>query len=128
MFGYRRPGPRTGAAGDTGAMVEMDVQDRLAGIAPAIARRRCRGLDVEAVAVKDLDAVEARLGVPLPAEYRAFMLAFGTGVGPGHNGLIAPRRLPDVNRADCGIDTFGHVRRPFTIVDGHVHRHVRARG
>ena len=27
------------------------------------------------MAVKDLDAVEARLGVPLPAEYRAFMHA-----------------------------------------------------
>jgi hypothetical protein len=99
-------------------MVETTVQDRLAGIAPAIARRRCRGLDVEAVTVKDLDAVEARFGVPLPAEYRAFMLAFGTGAGPGHEGLIAPWRLPDANRPDHATDTFAHVRRPFAIVDG----------
>ncbi|MEV0134227.1 SMI1/KNR4 family protein [Dactylosporangium sp. NPDC050688] len=96
----------------------MEVQDRLAGIAPAIARRRRRGLDAEAVTVEDLDAVEARFGVPLPAEYRAFMLAFGTGVGPGYEDLIAPWHLPGVNRPDHAMDTFAHVRRPFTIVGG----------
>jgi hypothetical protein len=99
-------------------VVDVEMQGRLAGIAPGMARGRRWYLDPEPVTVKDLDAVEAQFGVPLPAEYRAFMLAFGTGVGPGHEGLIAPRRLPSMNRPDFATDAFAHVRRPFTIVDG----------
>jgi len=99
-------------------VVDIDIQDRLAGIAPGIARGQRWRPEPEEVTVKDLDAVEAELGVALPAEYRAFMLAFGTSTGPGSGGLIALRRLPGANRPDFARDAFAHVRRPFTIVDG----------
>ncbi|MFF5228155.1 SMI1/KNR4 family protein [Dactylosporangium sp. NPDC000521] len=69
------------------------------------------------VTVEDLDAVEARLGVALPGEYRAFMLAFGAELESGWGGLLRPSRLPGVNRPDTTA-SFEHVRRPFTMVDG----------
>ncbi|MER7007569.1 SMI1/KNR4 family protein [Dactylosporangium sp. NPDC000555] len=105
----------------------MDIQ-RLADIAAELRRRdldaQARGRPIGGggygppstpVTVKNLDAVEAQLGVALPAEYRAFMLAFGADLGQGWGGLVEPRRLPGLNFAR---DEFAYVRRPFTMVDG----------
>jgi hypothetical protein len=109
----------------------VDIR-RLADIAAEVRRleleARARGRSTGAgvaygpeptpVTVEDLDAVEARLGVALPAEYRVFMLAFGADLESGWLGLVEPTRLPALNRPDSAPDTFAHVRRPFTIADG----------
>jgi hypothetical protein len=74
--------------------------------------------EVHPVSIDEVEAKERQLGRPLPAEYRAWLLAMGCGAGPGY-GLLplsqvwGPPFFDEVGRG-------GDVYRPADITNAHI--------
>ncbi|MFC7761632.1 SMI1/KNR4 family protein [Catellatospora bangladeshensis] len=76
-------------------------------------RRRWGYGEGSRVTAEQLDQLEARLGLPLPEEYRAFLIRFGTG---GFD-LLTPERV--LHKSQCDYGGWNHVTLPFALADGH---------
>lgn len=72
----------------------------------------------EPVAEDELDALEAKLGVALPFEFRAFMLRFGARLAPGYEVYGPGDVLSATENFFDGPDGLGPVKRPFRFTTG----------